>query len=196
MKSSIYFWTYDMPQSTTEYLFWVDLETTGLDPKTDKILEIAVIISDFKMNEICRYKQLVSNAAASSQFVFEMHIKSGLQDELNNSQKFPTLQEVEEHLIAMLPGDPEKSTYYFAGSSVHFDAEFIKVNFPDFAAKMSHRYYDLSAIKMAMRTANPKAKVYGNKIQPEHRAMNDILSDFQFAKKRFSPKWYRRWLNI
>jgi oligoribonuclease len=183
-----------MPQPTTEYLFWVDLETTGLDPQTDKILEIAVIITDFQFNEICRYQQLVSNAAATSQFVFEMHIKSGLADQLNQTTQFPTLQEVEQHMIDMLPKD--YSALYYAGSSVHFDAEFIKISFLEFAKLMHHRYFDLSAIKLGMRARNPKFKNKVPKIQPEHRAMNDIRADLNFARKYLTPKWYRRWLSI
>ena len=40
-------------------LLWIDLEMTGLDPQKDKILEVAAIATDMKLNEIATYEAVV-----------------------------------------------------------------------------------------------------------------------------------------
>ena len=40
-------------------LLWIDLEMTGLDPEKDRILEVAAIATDMKLNEIARFEAIV-----------------------------------------------------------------------------------------------------------------------------------------
>ena len=40
-------------------LLWVDLEMTGLEPEKDRILEVAAIATDMKLNEVARYEAVV-----------------------------------------------------------------------------------------------------------------------------------------
>ena len=52
-------------------LLWIDLEMTGLDPKKDKILEVAAIATDMKMEQIASYEAVVkvSNRLMKSRMV-------------------------------------------------------------------------------------------------------------------------------
>ena len=40
-------------------LLWVDLEMTGLEPKKDRILEVACIATDWDFNEVARMTAVV-----------------------------------------------------------------------------------------------------------------------------------------
>lgn len=170
----------------TEYLIWCDLETTGLNPVKDKILEIAVIITDMKYEEITRYHALVSNATITDMHVKEMHTKTGLLDELAAVEKFPTLKELTADLNALLPDT--NAIYYFAGNSVDFDMGFLRKHTPDFTAHASHRKYDTTTLMMAKRIQNPDIEFVMNTKGTVHRAMDDIENSLAFARLHFAPK--------
>ena len=59
-------------------LLWLDLEMTGLDPKKDKILEVAAIATDMKLNEIATYEAVikVSDKLIKSRMVGEFWEKN------------------------------------------------------------------------------------------------------------------------
>ncbi len=65
-----------------------------------------------------------------------------------------------------------------AGSSIHFDHAFLAVHMPRFAARLSHRHYDVSAIKLFCQSLGadkfPKAEA--------HRAKDDIAESIAHAK--------------
>lgn len=67
---------------------WLDLETTGLDPKRDSILEVGIILTtDTKLDEIARFHSLVRpmhlrGVEVMGDYVLNMHTKSGLLGEL------------------------------------------------------------------------------------------------------------------
>jgi oligoribonuclease len=102
------------------YFVWIDLETTGLNPEKDDILEIAVILTDRNLKTISKYHTLVAGADLDKldPVVKAMHIKSGLAEDLERCSNFPLQSEIEDDLYNLLPS---RGIYYFAGSSVHFD---------------------------------------------------------------------------
>ena len=64
-------------------IVWIDLELTGLNPKTDKIIEIAIIISDGQLQNIVEGPNLIINAEKSildsmDSWCINTHGKSGL----------------------------------------------------------------------------------------------------------------------
>jgi len=177
-----------MTEDKKEHFLFIDLETSGLDPKKDSILEIAIIITDFNLRELDRFHSYVSNPEITNDFVKSMHEKSGLAQALNKETNFPTLKSLQDHLLLLLDTN---ATYYYAGSSVHFDAAFMAVKFPKFADKISHRHLDITSLKFALRIKNPKFKDKSEKVFPAHRAEADIQSDLNFARKYFGKK--RRW---
>jgi oligoribonuclease len=108
-----------------------------------------------------------------------MHEKSGLLAECAISTT--TVGEVEEFLLTLVDGEPgrgdDKPT--LAGSSVHFDRGFLRAQLPRFAARLSHRHYDVSAVKLFCESLGmpriPKAEA--------HRAVDDIQESIAHARR-------------
>lgn len=153
-------------------LVWLDLETTGLDPRSDAILEIAIRLSDSSGLSLDAFSQVVEfDGRNLSNFILDMHTKNGLLAEASPPSLSTT--EVENYAIAWL-GRPAPHSLTLAGSSVHFDLGFLAVHMPRLAAMFSHRLFDVSAIKLFCQRLGmsplPKAEA--------HRAMADVEESY------------------
>jgi oligoribonuclease len=168
-------------------LLWCDIETTGLDPLKTHVLEIAVSEADLldPFNVKPLYHSIVffprrSGAkhqpdrdelwAAIDPFVVAMHTKNGLFDECVRMGKF--LSTVENELLELVPMvDDKEERPVLAGSSIHFDHAYINVHMPLLAKRLSHRHYDISALKLFCQSMGMSKFLKGN----AHRAKDDIL---------------------
>src|SRR5271157_5243891 len=105
-------------------LYWLDIETTGLDPKQNSILEIAIAESDLLTPfEIGPVTNIVLHHPVRVELVdpkvVEMHTKNGLWNECSESQRF--LSDAEEELLALVPwGENAAERPTLAGACVHF----------------------------------------------------------------------------
>ena len=93
-----------MKAEETNRILWVDLETTGLVPGRDKILEVAMVVTDSAFNELARRREVIKPVwwalEQMSPFVREMHAKNGLLAECAAAQKHS--YEVEHEFISWL----------------------------------------------------------------------------------------------
>jgi len=158
-------------------LLWLDLETTGLDPRACSILEIVVMQADFAtpFEAEPRYHAIFRHDGTGlSTFIRDMHTKNGLLAECEAS--WLCVEEADEALSVLLL-QPESSV--LAGSSIHFDLGFLREHMPKFAKLLSHRLYDVSAIKLFCESLGmpklPKAEA--------HRAQADVLESIDHAQR-------------
>ena len=179
----------------TTQLLWLDLETTGLSPDEDKILEVAWKFTNLKLS---------SHGALQSEVVFPnfvvlymimndqllpvvkaMHTESGLIDDIldNNVPKFP-LTNIESAIIERMDEiaeeDPEGTDFSLAGASVHFDRSFIDVHMPRLSKRLSHRILDTSSLKLLARGADYEVDSPAN-VTP-HRAGADVIEVLEYAR--------------
>lgn len=172
----------------SDVLVWVDLETTGLDPKTDAILEVACVVTDGALRDLAAGFSTVTDAARGIAFsslhpkVQEMHLGTGLWAESLASKLSGVDAGVAllEYLRANIPlgSRPE-----LAGSSVHFDRSFLAEHWPAVLKLLHYRNLDASSIREAARRFWPSvyAEDPGHGVIP-HRAMADIRGSIEIAR--------------
>lgn len=167
---------------TDEYIYWLDLETTGLDPVKDVILELAIVRARFEepTKPLANYHVVFGLQGSDPEtwhpMVREMHTKSGLLDECLRSTK--TLYDAESVLDTFVPkpesdpADPQRhdGKWTLAGACVHFDRDFLVRHIPRIGQRFMNRTLDVSGLKLFCRTLGmdrlPKAEA--------HRALDDI----------------------
>lgn len=170
-------------------LIWLDIETTGLNPEIDSILEIAAFEAEMerpfdavKIYDTVLVWPLASMASlVMDSFVRDMHTKNGLLEACARSNV--TTNDAQTDLCRRLP----EKEYVLAGSSAHFDHSFIHKHMPILNARFSHRHYDVSAVKLFAQSLGmkpfPKAGA--------HRAAADCLESIAHAKA--VAEWFREW---
>ena len=168
-------------------LLWVDLEMTGLDPKKDKILEVAAIATDMKLEEIARYEAVikVSPRLMKSRMVgkFWEDNKSSRDSLIEQNKTGKPVKAVERELIDFLK-QHFGSEIYLAGNSIHQDRKFIENEMPTLNKMLHYRMLDVSAWKIYFENALNKKFV-----KPEnHRALDDINGSIE------ELKWYLTFL--
>ncbi|MGE2835120.1 oligoribonuclease [Mycobacterium sp. SMC-4] len=159
-------------------LVWIDCEMTGLDLKSDRLIEIAVLVTDSDLNILGEGLDVVIHAPEDSlssmiDVVAQMHAKSGLVDEVRASTvDVPTaeamvLDYVQQHV-------KQAKTAPLAGNSIATDRGFIARDMPKLDDYLHYRMIDVSSIKELCRRWYPR--IYFG--QPEkglaHRALADI----------------------
>jgi len=156
-------------------LLWIDLEMTGLEPATDRIVEFAAIATDWQLNEIAQIEGIVKQSQAvldqMVDVVVEMHTSSGLIEKIQNGM---SEADAETQLVKFIDAHFGE-VVYLAGNSIHQDRRFIRKYWPQLDAKLHYRMLDISSWKLIMR------EVYGVKFAKSeaHRALEDIRGSME-----------------
>ena len=188
-------------------LIWVDTETTGLDPRRERLLEVAVIVTDDKLLEVERL-HLVTDEARHTDwskvdpYVLEMHCKNGLWGEsLARGESVDSCSRKLEALIARhteivpavdatadKPAQPSRViTPQLAGSTVSFDREMLRVHMPAAERMLHYRSLDVTAFNELARRVWPEIhkarprQPEGTPAAAAHRAMADIEASLRTA---------------
>lgn len=175
-------------------LIWTDIETFGLDPEKDPIIEVGFVITTPELVIIDTYKDLLwtpqSEAKLSSmekavrdgnsldgdrQFIFDMHTKSELWADARfggNSEEDAT-----EALVEWLDDHQVNKTEPLCGSSVQFDRSMFDCQMPNVTDFFSYRNIDISTLKELCKRLNPQMYA-GLEVdvvpQKRHRVMDDL----------------------
>jgi oligoribonuclease len=175
-----------MPQ-ITDRLVWVDLEMTGLDPASCTIVEIATLVTDADLNLIAEGPSLIVHQppealARMSDFVRELHTRSGLLDAIGRS--ITSLEQAEAETLAFLTQHTSQGAAVLAGNSVWKDRAFLEVYMPRIVAHLHYRMIDVSTVKELVRRWYPP-ELMAPKKQERHRALDDIRESIE------ELRWYR-----
>ena len=163
------------------YLVWADIETTGLDPDLDHILEFGLVLTklqDFakihNFTPIAEHRQtLAMPTERMNDFVRAMHTENGLLAELHGKvspdpDRDYVFAEAQACKFLSDYAPEPNAVFYLAGSSVHFDRSFLRRRMPLFVRKLSHRQVDVSSFKLLFNEQIPCPKV-----KAAHRAIPD-----------------------
>ena len=159
-------------------LVWIDLETTGLHVEKDCILEVACIVTDGSLQTIHEGENLVIHRSKEvlrqmSEWCIHQHGESGLIEACLNSKL--TIEEAEEQLLQfVLRYVPDKNVGILAGSSVHFDKEFLRKEMPRLFSHLHYRIVDVTTVGELVKRWFPTVMRRRPRKQGHHRALDDI----------------------
>lgn len=168
-------------------LIWIDMEMSGLNPDTDRVLEVAIVITDSQLNTVAEAPVLVVHQPdtvldAMDNWNKSTHKKSGLIDRVKAS----TLSEadVDKKLIEFLEQYVPSGVSPICGNSVHQDRRFIVRHLPKLDAYLHYRIIDVSTLKELTRRWKP-AVLDGLVKHGRHEALADIhesIAELQYYR--------------
>jgi oligoribonuclease len=162
-------------------LVWVDMEMTGLEPDTDLIIEVAVVVTDLHLNVLAEGPVFAihqSDEALDKMDAWNKgtHGRSGLIDRVKAS----TVSEAqaEEALIAFLKQWVPAGKSPMCGNTICQDRRFMVRGMPKLEAFFHYRNLDVSTLKELCKRWKPSI-VGGFKKHQKHTALADIIESIE-----------------
>lgn len=177
----------------SQFLVWMDLEMTGLDPERDTIIEIATIITDESLNVVAEGPEIAVHQDASrfaqmDAWNQEHHTKSGLWQKVLASRV--SLAEAQAETLAFMKRFTGPKESPLCGNSVWQDRRFLARYMPEIDAHLHYRLIDVSTLKELTRRWYGEDAKY-TKEKGLHRALEDIresVDELKFYRDRFFTK--------
>ena len=171
-------------------LIWLDMEMTGLNPDSDRIIEVAFVVTNAALEEVaCSPVYVVhqSDAVLDGMDAWNKgtHGKSGLIDKVRASTF--TEAEVEVALLAFITEHVPKRVSPMCGNSICQDRRFMARYMPALEAYFHYRNLDVSTLKELARRWKPEL---AKKVEKEgkHEALADIyesIEELRFYRDNF-----------
>jgi oligoribonuclease len=178
-----------MAQNDT-HLVWVDMEMSGLDPDTDRVLEVALVVTDKDLNLVEEGPVLVVHQPdavldAMDNWNRSTHAKSGLVDKVKAS----TLSEsdTEARMIEFMKQHVGERKSPMCGNSICQDRRFMARHLPKLEAYFHYRNLDVSTLKELAARWRPELKE-GFKKANSHTALADIqesIEELRYYREHF-----------
>jgi len=172
------------------YLIWLDMEMTGLNPDSDRIIEVAMVITDADLEAIAESPVLVVHQSDSvldgmDAWNTSTHGKSGLIDKVKAS----TLDEatVEQQMLEFLKEYVPERISPMCGNSICQDRRFMARWMPKLEAYFHYRNLDVSTLKELAKRWKPEV-AQGIKKHGKHEALADIyesISEMKHYREHF-----------
>src|SRR5688572_21511681 len=171
-------------------LIWIDMEMSGLDPDADKVLEVALIVTDSQLNTVAEGPVMVVHQPDAvldrmDDWNKSTHAKSGLIEKVKAS----TLSEgqVEAQMIAFLSQHVPSGISPMCGNSVHQDRRFLSRHMPALEAYFLYRNLDVSTLKELAKRWKPEIMA-GLTKHGKHEALADIyesIAELKYYREHF-----------
>jgi oligoribonuclease len=158
------------------HLIWIDMEMSGLNPDTDRVLEVAIVVTDSQLHTVAQAPVLVVHQdddvlARMDDWNKSTHAKSGLIDRVKASKL--TEAQVEDRMLAFVTDHVPPRTSPMCGNSVHQDRRFLVRYMPKLEEYFLYRNLDVSTLKELVRRWRPDL-VSGLTKLGKHEALADV----------------------
>lgn len=171
-------------------LIWIDLEMTGLDPFHDRIIEIATLVTDVRLNILAEGPVIAIHQPdhmleGMDDWNRTQHGKSGLTDRVRSSGYDE--QGAERETIDFLERYVPAGKSPMCGNSICQDRRFMARCMPKLEAFFHYRNLDVSTLKELARRWSPEM-AKGFEKDSKHLAMDDIrdsIEELQYYRERF-----------
>ena len=171
-------------------LIWIDMEMSGLSPDNDRVLEVAIVITDAQLNVVAEGPVKLVHQADD---VFERmdswnkstHKKSGLIDRVKAATQNEA--EVEAELIAFMAQHLPQNASPMCGNSICQDRRFLARHMPKLEAFFHYRNLDVSTLKELVKRWKPGIMA-GFVKHGKHEALADIhesIEELKYYKGKF-----------
>ena len=165
-------------------LLWVDMEMSGLNPDTDRVLEVAIVITDSQLNTVAEAPVFVVHQSdavldAMDNWNKSTHGKSGLIDKVKAS----TLDDAaaEAQMLAFVQQYVPANTSPICGNSICQDRRFLARWMPRLEAWFHYRNLDVSTLKELAKRWRPEL-AKGLTKHGKHEALADIYESIDELK--------------
>ena len=165
-------------------LIWIDMEMSGLNPESDRILEIAIVITNSSLQTLVEAPVLVIHQPdavleAMDSWNKATHGKSGLVDKVKASRLGEA--QAEQQMLAFLAAHVPEKTSPMCGNSICQDRRFLARWMPRLEGYFHYRNLDVSTLKELARRWKPEVAAGLNK-QGKHEALADIYESIEELK--------------
>lgn len=162
-------------------LIWIDLEMTGLEPDTDRILEIATIVTDGQLNQIAEGPVIAIHESEDvlsnmNEWCIKTHGQTGLTERVRQSTI--SLAEAERMTLDFLKDHIEPGISPMCGNSIGQDRRFLHRYMPELHDFFHYRNIDVSTLKELARRWKPAIMDGFNK-NGTHLALEDIRESIE-----------------
>ena len=173
-------------------LIWMDLEMSGLDPEINRILEVAVIVTDNNLNILAEgpafaIHQDESHLSLMDEWNTTHHHESGLITRVRES-KIDEAQ-AERMILDFLKKYVEAGQSPLCGNSIYQDRRFLVRYMPQLEMYCHYRNIDVSTVKELARRWAPDVYA-GIKKHSKHFALDDIresIAELRYYREHFMP---------
>jgi oligoribonuclease len=178
-----------MAQDATS-LIWIDMEMSGLDPEENRVLEVAIVITDANLNTVAEAPVLVVHQPDSvlnsmDSWNTNTHARTGLTDRVRASRLDEA--QVEATMLEFVSQYVPATTSPMCGNSVHQDRRFLARYMPRLEAYFLYRNLDVSTLKELARRWRPEL-LSGIVKAGKHEALADIhesIGELKYYREHF-----------
>ena len=175
---------------SSDSLIWIDMEMSGLNPDTDVVLEVALLVTNIALEVTAEGPEFVIHQgqdlfAKMDKWNQEHHTKSGLWTSVVESKV--SLIEAENQIMSFLDERIVARTAPLCGNSIAQDRLFIRKYMPRLEEFLHYRMIDVSSIKELVKRWYPSGIPVPHKAG-SHRALGDIKESI--AELRFYQQHY------
>ena len=179
-----------MAQVNNNNLIWIDMEMSGLISDSDRILEVALVITDSQLNVVAEAPVLAVHQSDSildnmDKWNKSTHAKSGLIDKVKASKL--NEDEVEKDMITFLQKYVPPNISPMCGNTICQDRRFLARTMPKLEAYFHYRNLDVSTLKELVKRWKPDI-LAGLTKQGKHEALADIydsIAELKYYREHF-----------